>query len=102
MTVIATATDIPPFLRTATVEMLAHWNLHLLYELHKNDSYPEVSGEQTPLITYQQGLAFDGTERSIYRVSLPLAASWASSGLKIWRNTLPYVNGSIPASFKAD
>lgn len=86
-----------------TLEKVAFWALQALYEMHKNEEYGEVVGEQTPIITFQQGLSAEGTERGIYRVSLPMATNWAASGLKLWRNTLNIGNSaSVPAAYKVD
>ncbi len=94
-------TDLPASIDT--VEKLAFWVLQALYEMHKNGTYGEVIGEQTPIITFQQGLSAEETERGIYRVSLPMANNWASTGLKLWRNTLNIgASVSVPAAYKVD
>lgn len=94
-------TDLPASIDT--IEKLAFWVLQALYEMHKNDTYGEVIGEQTPFITFQQGLSAEGTERGIFRVSLAMSSNWASTGLKLWRNTLNVgASASVPASYKTD
>jgi len=101
MTVFNKTTDLPA--SVDTVEKLAFWVLQALYEMHKLNEYGEVVGEQTPIITFQQGLAADETERGIFRVSLPMASNWAVSGLKLWRNTQNIANSaSVPAAYKTD
>lgn len=94
-------TDMPASIDT--VEKVAFWTLQALYEMHKNDEYGEVVGEQTPIITFQQGLAADGSERAIFRISLPLSSNWASTGLKLFRNALTIgASASVPTSYKTD
>lgn len=86
-----------------TLEKVAFWALSALYEMHKLEEYGEVVGEQTPIITFQQGLSAEGTERGIYRVSLPMNSNWASTGLKLFRNAANIGNSaSVPAAFKVD
>lgn len=100
MTAFNKTTDLPA--SVDTIEKLAFWSLQALYEMHKNDDYGEITGEQTPIITFQQGLSAEGTERGIFRISLKMAANWASTGLKLWRNTEVFANGTIPAAYKVD
>lgn len=101
MTTFDKTTDLPASI--TTVEKLAFWVLQALYEMHKNDEYGEVVGEQTPIITFQQGLAADESERAIFRVSLPLAPTWSSSGLKLFRNATVIGNSaSVPTAYKTD
>jgi hypothetical protein len=101
MTAFNKTTDLPASIDT--VEKLGFWVLQALYEMHKNQTYGEVIGEQTPLITFQQGLSADETERGIFRISLPMASTWSSTGLKLWRNTLNIgASASVPAAYKVD
>lgn len=101
MTAFNKTTDLPS--SVDTLEKLAFWSLQAIYEMHKNDDYGEISGEQTPVITFQQGLAAEGSERGIFRISLPMANNWASTGLKLWRNATVLGNSaSVPAAFKVD
>jgi hypothetical protein len=101
MTAFNKTTDLPASIDT--LEKLAFWALQALYEMHKNEEYGEVVGEQTPIITFQQGLAAEGTERGIFRYSAPMASNWASSGLKLFRNATNVGNSaSVPIAYKTD
>lgn len=99
MTTFNAATDLPP--EVNTVERLAAWVLLLLYFLHGKEDYPELQGEQTPLITFQQGMSADGTERGIYRVSLEIEPDFAVRTEKLFLLHKEFSSGSsIPAAFK--
>lgn len=100
MTAFDKTTDLPT--TVTTLEKLVCWALLVLYKLHKNDTYTETDTTgQTPLITLQQGLAADETERLIFRVSIPLNADWATSAAKLWTQVEVIANSTIPTSFKS-
>lgn len=100
MTVFDKTTDLPASVNT--LEKLCCWALLVAYKLHKNDSYPETATTGlTPIVTLQQGLAENETERLIFRISLPLNADWATSALKLWTQTEVLANATIPTSFKS-
>ena len=94
-------TDLPSSIDT--LEKLAFWSLQAIYEMHANEEYGEVIGEQTPIITFQQGLSAQGDERGIFRISMPMAAGWGSSGLKLFRNALNIGNAAaVPLNFRSN
>lgn len=100
MTVFDKTTDLPATVNT--LEKLVAWSLLCAYKLHKNDTYTETDTTgQTPLITLQQGLAANETERLIFRVSVPLNADWATSAAKLWTQVEVFANSAIPVSFKS-
>jgi hypothetical protein len=100
MTAFNKTTDLPA--TVDTVEKLASWALLLLYRLHKNDSYSETPDTgMVPLITLQQGLADDETERLIFRTSLQLNPDWQTNAAKLWTQTQAFANATIPESFKS-
>lgn len=84
-----------------TVEKVALWALGILYQLHKNDRYQESDAAPLiPLITAQDGLAADKSERIIFRASLPLSQEWRSQTTKFWQEGLEITSGTtIPTSF---
>lgn len=83
-----------------TVEKLAAWALGILYQLHKNSRYQESDAAPlVPLITAQDGLAADKTERIIFRASLPLSDTWRSETTKYWQESQEISNAAIPPSF---
>jgi hypothetical protein len=83
-----------------TVEKLAAWANGILYQLHKNTRYQESDGSPlVPLVTAQDGLAADKTERIIFRASIPLSDTWRSQTTKYWQEVQEISNVSIPTSF---
>ncbi|MEA5447319.1 hypothetical protein VB780_01980 [Leptolyngbya sp. CCNP1308] len=83
-----------------TVEKLAMWSLGILYQLHKNSRYQESEAAPlVPLITAQDGLAADKSERIIFRSSLPLSDSWREQTTKFWQESQEISNAAIPTSF---
>lgn len=84
-----------------TLEKLAAWSLGAIYQLRKNDRYQESDAAPLiPLITAQDGMAADGSERIIFRISLILDSQWRESGLKFFLNAEEYPGSpSIPALF---
>lgn len=83
-----------------TLEKLLVWALCALYQLHKNTRYQESDAAPLiPIVTAQDGLAADKTERIIFRVSIPLNDQWRSSVLKIWEEAQEISNAAIPAAF---
>lgn len=98
MTAFNKTTDLP--VEVNTLERLALWVLLLLYFLHGKEDYSEVQGEQTPKITFQQGMADDGTERAIVRVSIELEPDWATQPAKLFLLAREFASSTIPAAFK--
>ncbi|HZG37110.1 MAG TPA: hypothetical protein VEZ50_00390 [Nodosilinea sp.] len=83
-----------------TVERLAVWSLGILYQLHKNSRYQESDAAPlVPLVTAQDGLAANNTERIIFRASLPLSDAWRSQTTKFWQESQEISNAAIPTSF---
>lgn len=83
-----------------TVEKLAAWSLGALYQLHKNSRYQESDAAPLiPIITAQDGLAADGTERIIFRVSLPLTNTWRESVLKFFLEAEEIASTAIPSQY---
>lgn len=100
MTAFNKTTDLPA--SVDTVEKLAAWTLLLLYKLHKNDEVLEADEVGlVPIITLQQGLAANETERLIFRISLQLNQDWATNASKLWTQTLNIAAATIPDSFKS-
>lgn len=98
MTAFNPTTDLPA--QVNTVERLALWAISVLYFLHGKEDYPELQGEQTPIVTFQQGMAADGTERAILRISLEVEPDWATRTEKFFLLAKEYSSSTIPASFK--
>lgn len=83
-----------------TVEKLAAWSNGILYQLHKNSRYQESDAAPlVPLVTAQDGLAADKTERIIYRSSIPLSDNWREQTTKFWEEVQEISNASIPTAF---
>lgn len=83
-----------------TVEKLAAWANGILYQLHKNSRYQESDAAPlVPLVTAQDGLAADKTERIIYRASIPLSDSWREQSTKFWQEVQEISNAPIPTVF---
>lgn len=83
-----------------TLEKLAVWSLAALYQLHKNTRYQESDAAPLiPIITAQDGLAADKTERIIFRVSIPLSDTWRTQTTKIFQEATEISNAAIPAAF---
>lgn len=98
MTTFNAATDLPP--EVNTVERLALWSLSVLYFKHGKEDYTELQGEQTPLITFQQGMAFDETERALIRVALEIEPDWAVRTEKFFLMAKEFASGTVPNAFK--
>ncbi|HSP30455.1 MAG TPA: hypothetical protein VLO13_00315 [Halomonas sp.] len=83
-----------------TVEKLAAWANGVLYQLHKNTRYQESDDSPlVPVITAQDGLAADKSERIIFRASLPLSPEWRTQTTKFWQEAQEISNAAIPPSF---
>lgn len=83
-----------------TLEKLAVWALGALYQLHKNTRYQESDASPLiPIITAQDGLAADKSERIIFRASIPLSQTWRESTNKIFVEALEISNAAIPNAF---
>lgn len=86
-----------------TLEKLALWSLGALYQLHKKNEYQESDASPlVPVITAQDGLAANETERIIFRVSLPLTDTWRESTTKFWQEGLEISSVAIPTRFLSD
>lgn len=97
MTVLNTA-DIP--VTVNSVEKLAAWSLGILYQLHKRSRYQESDDSPlVPIITAQDGLAANGTERVIFRASLPISDDWRTSTGDFYSLIQDISDAEIPASF---
>jgi hypothetical protein len=83
-----------------TLERLVVWALLALYRLHKNTRYQESdSAPLIPRITSQDGLAANGEECVIFRVSIPLNPTWRESTNKMFVEALELADAAIPADF---
>lgn len=83
-----------------TVEKLAAWSCGILYQLHKNSRYQESDESPlVPLVTAQDGLAADKTERVIFRLSLPLQDEWRTTPGDFYNLVNDMSNAGIPPSF---
>ncbi len=97
MTAFATS-QLPP--SVDTVEKLFAWAGGILYALHANTLYQESSASPlVPIITSQDGLAADKTERNVLRASIPLDLDWRTSLLPLYANALEISNAAIPPGF---
>lgn len=98
MTVFNKATDLPDSINS--IEKLAAWANGALYQLHKNSRYQESDESPlVPLVTAQDGLAANKTERVIFRVSLPLNDDWRTSENPFYSEVQDISNAAIPPSF---
>jgi hypothetical protein len=83
-----------------TVEKLALWACGVLYQLHKNTRYQESDASPLiPRVTAQDGLAANGEECMIIRISIPLNPVWRESTTKFFVEALELSNAAIPAAF---
>lgn len=83
-----------------TLEKLVVWANGALYQLHKNTRYQESDASPLiPIITAQDGLAADGSERIIFRVSVPLSQTWRESTNKFFVEAQAVASTAIPAAF---
>ena len=83
-----------------TIEKLAAWSVGILYQLHKNSKYQESDESPlVPLITAQDGLAADKTERVIFRASLPMQDEWRTVPGDFYSLVNEISNAAIPPSF---
>jgi hypothetical protein len=83
-----------------TIEKLIVWALGVFYQLHKNTRYQESDAAPLiPRITCQDGLAANGEECVIFRVSIPLSATWRESTNKYFVEALEVSNAAIPSAF---
>lgn len=97
MTAFATS-NIPATVNT--LEELIVWACGAFYQLHKNTRYQESDASPLiPIVTAQDGLAADKSERIIFRVSIPLNDGWRESTNKIFAEALEVSNTAIPAAF---
>lgn len=98
MTAFDAATQLPATINS--VEKLAAWSNGILYQLHKNSRYQESDASPlVPLVTAQDGLAADQTERVIFRASLPLTDDWRQSENPFYMEIQDISNAPIPPSF---
>jgi len=90
--------DIP--VSVTTLEELVLWACGAFYQLHKNTRYQESDNAALiPIVTMQDGLAADKTERAIFRVSIPMNDGWRVSSNKFFLEGLEVANAAIPAAF---
>ncbi|MBW4486101.1 MAG: hypothetical protein KME14_26560 [Tildeniella torsiva UHER 1998/13D] len=83
-----------------SIEKGAAWFLGVLYQLYKNEKYQESDASPlVPLVTAQDGLAADRSERVIFRVSLPLNDGWRTSPNPFWMEVEDITNAAIPEDF---
>lgn len=83
-----------------SVEKLAAWSVGILYQLHKNSKYQESDESPlVPLVTAQDGLAADKTERVIFRISLPMQDEWRTTPGDFYALVNDISNAAIPPSF---
>jgi hypothetical protein len=83
-----------------TIEKLAAWSCGILYQLHKNSRYQESDeAPLVPLVTAQDGLAANKTERVIFRLSLPMADEWRTTTGDFYTQVAEISNAGIPSSF---
>lgn len=98
MTALNKSTQIPAGI--TTLEEMAAWCLLTLYNLQKNTKYLEADDTAlVPVITCQQGLAADKTERLIFRISLELDPTFVTGSLKIWDYAKEYATTAIPTDY---
>jgi hypothetical protein len=67
-----------------TVEKLNVWTAVVLRELNPNTPYLETELLRLQAVTNVQVPIVDGSVRNISRLSLPLAAGYASGAAKLW------------------
>lgn len=98
MSALDPATQIP-----VSVNSLAKavgWSCGAYYSLYKEKPYQESEGaDVVPLITMQDGLAANKTERIIIRVSLQLAPNWRTDPQPFWVNIIEPTTADIPPDF---
>lgn len=98
MTALNPTTQIP-----ASVNSLGKsvgWSCGAYYSLYKEKPYKESEGaDVVPIITMQDGLAANKTERIIIRVSLEMAPNWRTSDQPFWVNIIEPTNADIPPDF---
>lgn len=83
-----------------TLEKLVVWALGALYQLHKNTRYQESDDAPlVPIVTAQDGLAADKSERVIFRASIPLSADWRVKTTKFWQEAQEINTVALPTSF---
>ena len=83
-----------------TIEKLFAWSGGILYALHANTRYQESDAAPLiPIITSQDGLAADKSERQILRASIPLNTNWRTSATPLYQNALEISNVAIPVGF---
>lgn len=99
MTTFATA-NLPP--TVDTLEKLIVWSCGAWYQLHKNDRYQESDAAPLiPMITAQDGLAADKTERIIFRLSIELEQDWRESTQPMFLEAKEASNAAIPSAYLA-
>jgi len=83
-----------------TLEKLIVWACGAFYQLHKNDRYQESdSSPLIPIVTAQDGLAADKTERVIFRLSIQLLDTWREDTLPMFAQAQAASNAAIPSGF---
>lgn len=98
MTAFNPETDLPAGVNT--VERLFLWVGGILYDLHKNSKYQESDGSPlVPIITAQDGLAADGSERVILRHSQKVSDGWRTSTSPFYLEAVELTNAPIPPEF---
>ncbi|MFH7245508.1 MAG: hypothetical protein ACHWZW_21955 [Spirulina sp.] len=91
-------TDLPP--SVDSLEKLVVWACGAFYQLHKNDRYQESDASPLiPLVTAQDGLAADKTERIIFRLSIQLLDTWREDTLPMFAQALEASNAAIPSGY---
>lgn len=97
MTAFATA-NIPA--NVDTLEKLIVWACGAFYSLHRFTEYKEsdLTG-LIPIITAQDGVAADKSERVIFRVAMPLNPEWRESATKIFQEAQVVSSAPIPAAY---
>ncbi len=76
------------------------WSCGAYYSLYKEKPYQESEGaDVVPLITMQDGLAANKTERIIIRVSLQLAPNWRTSPQPFWVNIIEPSTVDMPPDY---
>ncbi|WOD37367.1 hypothetical protein [Nodosilinea sp. E11] len=99
MTAFNPATDLPASVNS--LSKLVGWANGAFYQLHKATDYQEsVGGILVPVVTAQDGLAANKTERIIFRVSLELEDTWRASPQPFWVNVRSISTAAIPTQYR--
>ena len=80
-----------------TVERLHAWSGGILYDLYKFLPYKESeSAGLVPVITLQDGVSAERTERQLFRVSLKLKPSWRVESEPFFLQVEEFSDAPIP------